>query len=328
MDNTDLDNFRFIEYQDFVLDLSNGNSINKSDFKSISFCYFDVPYKNLLDDTYNCIIKMIFYNNKNTLFKGEYGHCRKYGISGKDFLIEPFYKNDIYKYYRTFGSYFVITQQKKGNTLYLYDASDGGKSLITEKFLRILYGDNLIGTINWDNKQFLLENAYNKKFLIMNEFDLNKVNKDILLQLLDGTLVLLNEKYQKSIIISNNNLNISFGDPLFNRFIKLNHKNSFNNLKIKYEEFIKELPSFVYHSVIAYYTSSFPEWSSILKNYPIKSGMLINQKDDIFNNTWLKYYFNVEELYDPRHSDDFIGDYDMYDISSDQQEYEEFNNNK
>jgi hypothetical protein len=128
LDNTNLDNFRYIEYKDFILDVSTGNHIDKKDFKGICFCYFDLGLDSFFDIGYNKLEKII----------GKGGNTKN--ISD--------WSHHVYSYMKDFGSYLVETLPVKGDSLYIYGVSNSGKSLITEKFLRILYGDNLIGNVD------------------------------------------------------------------------------------------------------------------------------------------------------------------------------------
>ena len=85
----------------------------------------------------------------------------------------------------------------KRKSLFLLGESNTGKtSLITDIF-RNAYGNENLGTLS-KTLNFMLENAYNKDFLVCEEVELSKSNRSDILKLSSGEFLSVNQKYKRT----------------------------------------------------------------------------------------------------------------------------------
>ena len=90
-----------------------------------------------------------------------------------------------------------FTRSTKRKSLFLLGESNTGKtSLITDIF-RSAYGNENLGTLS-KTLNFLLENAYNKDFLVCEEVELSKHNRSDILKLSSGEFLPVSQKYKRT----------------------------------------------------------------------------------------------------------------------------------
>jgi len=232
LNNISISDFEYIEYKDFVLNLHKCKIESKNCMDNYSFKYFHHSNKDLLDLHNNLDILSNIFDNDDEFFK----------------------------YLRQLGSILVQSAPKKGSSMYIYGPSNTGKSLITEKFFIEIFGERHIAVLNFSNPTYLLDQIKNKHIIILNEFKYNKSLREILLKILDGSLVEINEKYKnsikatiksKSVTVSNYSLQDQgmLEDAFLNRFSII--KTSLNISPEQYNLILNSLPL-----VILYATQS------------------------------------------------------------------------
>ena len=260
LNNTNFSNFRYIEYKDFILDLNNGNRLSKENFDEICFCYFNLNFKDFE--------MLISYKTElNSLIYATQRHKMK--ISD---LEKGTYR---YEFDKIFGSYLCNISLTPNDTTYLYKSSNNGLSLIIEKFLNKIYGNEHIKTIDGNTETISLKTAYKKKILILNEYDYKEIDRIVLLQMLDEKIIPFNfpKEDQKDTIID-----FSKKKPIMTNAHELmqlkiasenlstplkeyySYQISLDNLKKKYKDIILELPVFVYFSVRAYHSKNLMDY--------------------------------------------------------------------
>lgn len=235
LDNISISDFEYIEYKEFALNLNKCRIISKDMIDTCSFNFFNQSNEELL----------LLNDNVD--------------------LLSTIFENDLefFNYLRQLGSLLIHAAPKKGSAMYVYGPSNTGKSLITEKFLIEIFGEKNIGILNFSNPKYLLSQAKDKHILILNEFKYSKSLREILLKILDGSLVEINEKYKnstktsiksKSVAVSNYSLKDQgmLEEAFSNRFHII--KTSCNITPQDYNLILKGLPLvilYAFHSLLS-----------------------------------------------------------------------------
>lgn len=252
LDNTDFNNFRYIEYKDFVLDLNNGSRLSKENFTGICFCYFNLNFEDF---------KLVKYSTLAWFISEMQGQKMK--IAERE-IYDP-----IYEFEKIFGSYLCNISSTSNDTTYLYKSSNNGLCLVIEKFLNKIYGSEHIRIIDGKTETISLKTAYKKKILILNEYDYKEIDRTILLQMLDEKIIPFNftKEDQKETIIdfskkkpimtnTNELIQLKIATEKLSSPLKeyYSYQILLDDLKKKYKNIILELPVFIYYSVRAYHS--------------------------------------------------------------------------
>ena len=240
-DQIGFNDFMYIQYKTFYLNLHHVKieNINLAENEKQgdwdvfrSFNYFDKDKKDLLElqDGVD-LLRNIFNNDK-----------------------------DFFSYLLFMGKLLSQSYKKgKNKTLYLYGPSNSGKTLLTEKFLREIFGDENIGILNTTDSKFFLDQVCDKHIIILNEFKYSPNKRELLLKFLDGSLIPINRKYKDSIKItldsftlatSNLSLKEQNMDEAFNnRLLSVQTKNEISSSE--YHKIIKALPLIILYCLFS-----------------------------------------------------------------------------
>lgn len=271
--------------------------------ESVYICPFKVTFNPDTLDTieykdfiFNPTTKQIIFKNGKISQKvfedltcGTYFNLDKdevLGLMNNINILKSVFKNEkeFIKYSKQMGYIFHNQISQKGQTMYLYGPSDTGKLLLTEKLLTKLYGNDEISILNnLHDKKFIFDQIKNKRILILNEFEYLNNSRSLLVKLLDGIFVEVNEKYVSSykinfkghsIATSNYSMNQQKMDKaLQNRFKSIQTKNSINPRE--YEMIIKSLPLFIIYAVYSLNYDSIEEIELNLHNVLDEKNIII-----------------------------------------------------
>ena len=222
--------FNYIEYKEFYLNLHRAAIENK---------YGDSEYRE-----WHAVVPFKYYEKtKEDLL----------GLQGGVDLLRNIFNNDedFFSYLLFMGKLLTLSYKSvKNKTLYLYGPSNSGKTLLTEKFLREIFGDENIGILNTSDSKFFLDQICDKHIIILNEFKYSPNNRELLLKFLDGSLIPINRKYKDSVKITldsftlaTSNLSIKeqrMDEAFNNRLLSLQTKNTVTPLM--YSIIIESLP--------------------------------------------------------------------------------------
>lgn len=146
--------------------------------------------------------------------------------------------------------------------MYLCGVPSSGKSLITEGFFVNLYGLENVGLINFTDKKYSVEQAIDKKIILINEYKHHVSNRELMLKLLDGSLITVNRKYQsstKQIITGHSTVisNYSMAEQNMDEAMKIRFKEfelpgSLDSKNLTYTMVLEEFPLLVIIYMIAY----------------------------------------------------------------------------
>ena len=180
----------------------------------------------------------------------------------------------------------------KGDALYLYGEPSSGKSLLTEIYFKDLYGIDNIGILNFSNSKYMIEDIVDKKIILINEYKHKKNFRELMLKLLDGSMLEYNVRYKSmekvsisgySSIISNYTIKEQgFDDALQKRFKSINLLGNFDDNGINFQDVINDFPRLT----IIYILANFCDNNDDLFKHRCK---FFNKPDyDITSN--IKYY--------------------------------------
>ena len=156
--------------------------------------------------------------------------------------------------YIAYTFHFWTNELKKQNTLYIWGPSNTGKTTLIINLFINYFGKENIGLIS-NNKNFEYQHLINKKIIIFDEFNIEKINIDNFKKLISKELILGEKKNKEPeiikptplIISSNYNLNENFiieenKQAIFNRLKIINFVEKFekNEIEINIDEKIKE----------------------------------------------------------------------------------------
>jgi phage/plasmid-associated DNA primase len=126
----------------------------------------------------------------------------------------------------------------KQRVLYIYGEPNTKKTTLTAQVLINYYGIENIGFIS-KNKNFTLENLINKEIAIFDEYEHYNLPIDSALKLLEGSDIIIDQKFKKPIILNQLNLIIISNNPIIeNKNITPIIKEALNK-RIKYIKFTK-----------------------------------------------------------------------------------------
>ncbi len=257
--NLDFEHFRYIEYKDFVLDLltdDNNIYVSKDDFKGIaSFKYLNSSFRDCIrgKNLGNLIIRNVLYNK--TLNTAE---------------------NNVlfYRYCLYIGRMMCNITFVKGECLYMHGISNTGKSVILEHFFTLIYGLDNIGLINFADKKYSIEQALNKKIVLMNEYKHAGTNRELMLKILDKSVIVNNVKYKEgskgavtghSALIANHSPEQQKMDnAMIKRIQEVELAGTFDEKGIDYVKLYQEFPLVVIVYVYAFKVSiNYPDMNPI-----------------------------------------------------------------
>ena len=171
----------FVDYNKFIK-----FDDKKYNLEIIKEKYFTIRYFDVLYDWCNRDVektRWLYYLNKQFDKESE---LEAFNVILSNLLFDNNTLDDNYEHNST-----------KRKSLFLLGESNTGKtSLITDIF-RNAYGNENLGTLS-KTLNFMLENAYNKDFLVCEEVELSKSNRSDILKLSSGEFLSVNQKYKRT----------------------------------------------------------------------------------------------------------------------------------